>query len=258
MSIVSSLACGLSQNACAVIPAPRVERKSKTILDDAQAHTLIQSATEGQQRSIITLALNTGMREGEIFALTWGNVDLDREELQVDATLTETKDGKLERTPPKTKSSRRKFKLPIRAAQVLRLQRERTPHSTGPEALVFTDRNGGPLRKSNFLRREFAPLLKRVGFPKVTFHSLRHTAFSILINEGADPVQIARLAGHSTTRMTMDHYGHLFAAYQDRVSGIFDRVFDRHEAESKRREDAAAAASAPPYVVQQSWDRLCT
>jgi integrase len=204
----------ISKNPCASVPAPRVERKTKRVLDPAESHRLIQAASPGLERAIITLALNTGMRQGELFALTWGDVDLDRAELTVEATLTEAKDGTLVRTPPKTQASRRRFKLPVRAAEEIRRFRETTAFSTDRDALVFTDAKGKPLRKSNFVRRLFLPLLSRAGLPRVTFHSLRHTSLSILIAEGTDPVQIARRAGHTTTRMTMDHYGHLFSAQQ--------------------------------------------
>ena len=73
---------------------------------------------------------------------------------------------------------------------------------TGP--LVFTDSQGNPLRKSNFIRRTFKPLLRRAELPDVDFHSLRHSSNSFLIKEGADPILVARRNGHVDTRMVLD------------------------------------------------------
>jgi integrase len=85
--------------------------------------------------------------------------------------------------------------LPTLALKALRAhQAER--HEQG---FVFTAADGRPLRKSNFIRRVFKPLLKLAELPDVTFHSLRHTANSLLIEAGEDPLAIGQFGarGHA-------------------------------------------------------------
>jgi integrase len=81
------------------------------------------------------------------------------------------------------------------------------------------------LRKSNFIRRSFKPLLRRAGLPDVDFHSLRHSSNSFLIEEGADPILVARRNGHVDTRMVLDHYGHMFEGARRQAAETMDRVF---------------------------------
>lgn len=162
------------------------------------------------------------MREGEIFAVWWENVDLKAGTLAIEKTLTEDIQGNLVRSEPKTPKSRRTIYPPTLAHEaLLALRRER------PEpGFVFVSRDGAPLRKSNFIRRVFKPLLKRAGLPAVTFHSLRHTANSLLIEAGEDPLAVAGSLGHADTRMMFERYGHLFNHTAQRVAQTANRIFD--------------------------------
>ena len=85
--------------------------------------------------------------------------------------------------------------------------------------------DGAPLRKSNFIRRVFKPLLKLAELPDVTFHSLRHTANSLLIEAGEDPLAIAGSLGHADTGMMFERYGHLFNYTGRRVAQTADQIF---------------------------------
>jgi integrase len=78
--------------------------------------------------------------------------------------------------------------------------------------------------EDNFLKRVFKPLLRQAELPAVTFHSL-HTANSLLIEVGEDPLAIAGSLGHSDTRMMFERYGHLFDHTAKRVAQTADRIF---------------------------------
>ena len=102
-------------------------------------------------------------------------------------------------------------------------------HLHRDDADILPDSSGGYLRKSNFLRRVFKPLLRRAGARDVTFHSLRHSANSFLIEEGADPLLIASINGWTDIRMVYDHYGHLFERRRDEAAQAMDRTFGDFE-----------------------------
>jgi integrase len=142
--------------------------------------------------------------------------------LVITKTLTEDLQGRLVRSEPKTAKSRRVIYLPALALSALVAhQAERRE----PAGLVFTPTDGTPLRKSNFIRRTFKPLLEQAGPPAVTFHSLRHMANSLLIEAGADPLAIAGSLGHADTRMMFERYGHLFNHSAQRMAQTADRIF---------------------------------
>jgi integrase len=135
------------------------------------------------------------MRQGEIFALTWDDVDLDARTIAIKSTLAEDRDGHLVLSEPKTAKSRRVIYLPELAKTALTALRA---EGNSASSFVFTSAAGTPLRKTNFLRRAFKPLLKQAELPDVTFRSLRHTANSLLIEAGEDPLAIAGSLGHRT------------------------------------------------------------
>lgn len=240
----------LSDNPVTHVDRPKAQRNEKHILDEKQARTLLDAASDGAYYALYVLALTTGMRQGEIFALEWADIDLQNAALRVRATLSEDEDGNLNRTAPKTPSSRRIVHLPAIAVEALREHRVRTE---GFEGYVFSDSTGGPLRKSNFLRRDFHPMLERPrvcedckapwmrgrekqcpqcgserskrAIPRITFHTLRHVANSILLARGANVRLLADRLGHSTTRTTLEHYSHVLPGAQREAARTLDAVF---------------------------------
>lgn len=212
----------IERSPVALVAAPRAQKKAKRILSLDEARTLLAAAHDNPLRAIYYLALTTGMRQGEILALTWSDVDLDAAVLSVKATLTRDLAGKLVRSSPKTESSRRAVHLPAMTVEALRRHRK---GQANPFGLVFTDAAGGPIRKDNFTRRSFQPLLPRAGLPRVTFHSLRHAANSILLAQGESVLTLAERLGHSSTRMTLDTYSHLQPQAHREAAGKIDAAF---------------------------------
>lgn len=79
-----------------------------------------------------------------------------------------------------------------------------------PEAFVFTAPKGGPLRVPAWRQRFWNPAVERAGVKPFRTHDLRHTAVAPWIKSGANPLEVFRRAGHSSTAFTQDRYGHLF------------------------------------------------
>jgi integrase-like protein len=92
------------------------------------------------------------------------------------------------------------------------------------ENYVFTSRRGTPLDRGNALHR-FQDILEENGFPKIRFYDLRHTHASLLIAEGVHPKKIAERLGHSSIKLTMDTYGHLFEGCDRESAESMDRLF---------------------------------
>jgi integrase len=139
-----------------------------------------------------------------LFGLQWEHVNLENRFLSVVYTLAEGPDG-LALTEPKTRSSIRRVDLPDLVVSALR---ELGPKQSG---FVFQSTDGKPIRKSNFIRRVFHPLVEKADAPKIRFHGLRHTANTLLLLAGVRANVVAERMGHSTTRMTLDTYGHVMA-----------------------------------------------
>lgn len=78
-----------------------------------------------------------------------------------------------------------------------------------PDGLVFCDTHGGPLRKSDLLRRSFLPLLRRAGLPAIRFHDLRHTAATLLLAQGVHRKIVQERFGRAQISLTLDTYSHV-------------------------------------------------
>ncbi|HEX21230.1 MAG TPA: site-specific integrase [Actinobacteria bacterium] len=180
------------------IKKPRVEHKEVKILSADQVDTLL-AAAQGQTRLLIITALLTGCRAGELMALRWQDIDLVAGVISITRNYVR---GKI--STPKSRGSYRQIVIPpLLVDELARVK-------AGKESdLIFTKSNGGPLDWSNFYNREFLPLLKRAGLPRVKFHSLRHTYASTLVASGEDLKFIQGQLGHSSLTMTLNTYSHL-------------------------------------------------
>lgn len=166
---------------------------------------MIDAAAGTRLHALVYLAVTTGMRQGELLALTSASLHLDdvQPRLYVTVTLTEDEERRPARTDPKTKSSRRRVELDDEAVRLLE-EHMKTQRVAGVIApLVFTTERGQPIRRTNFLKRDWKRLRKKTELPHVSFHSLRHVVNSILIDEGAASLlDLQRRLGHATLRMT--------------------------------------------------------
>jgi integrase len=157
------------------------------------------------------------MRRGELLGLQWGDIDLDAAKpfLRVERSLEETKAG-LRLKSPKTVRGRRNVTLPADTVAMLRAHKVeqmqlRLALGTGnikADMLVFSDIEGRPLNPHT-VSRAWRRVCDAKKLPSVSFHALRHTHVSVLINAGVDVLTISRRIGHARASMTLDVYGHL-------------------------------------------------
>ena len=187
--------------------APKTER---LYLNPKEVGRLLTSLSE-PYRTFVLVAVLTGMRIGEILALRWKALDLDRGVIQVRETVSEGKFGS-----PKTKSSRRGIPIsrPVCDAFQTQLARSR---QRGPEDLVFTTRNQTPLNPKNLLRRVLRPACKTLGLPLISWHSFKHTHATQLAEVGESLRTAQSLLGHSDVETTLNVYTHAIPDAQRRA-----------------------------------------
>lgn len=205
----------LVRNPCDLVDPPRATRPAVRALDAGEVARLLEASATDDLGPLITVAVLTGLRLGELLGLTWDEVDLERGELSVVRSLQRVRGRGLVVVPPKTASSKRLVPLAPQAVAALREQRRRQLASrlkAGPAWAggnwVFTTALGLPYDPSDVTHR-FQRLLERAGLPRVRFHDLRHTAASLLLAEGVHPKVVASLLGHSTVLITLDTYSHV-------------------------------------------------
>lgn len=119
----------VANNPVTLVDRPKGLRGEKRIFSEEEAILFLSSAKGDPYEALYITALTTELRQGELFALEWSDVDIQRSALRVTATLVEDETGKLVRGAPKTASSRRIVDLPKVAVEALKEHRARTEDS---------------------------------------------------------------------------------------------------------------------------------
>jgi integrase len=209
------------RNVADVVKPPRPVPKEIVALSTDETRRLLDAAAEDRLEALYVLAVHTGMRQGEMLALRWQDVDIENAVLSVRRTLTR-RGGKIAFGEPKTKKSRRSIRLTPQAVDALRAHLERQLRDMEilgdhyqDQGLIFTTDTGAPIIPSNLRQRSFTPLLKRVGLPHMRFHDLRHTCATLLLSRGVHPKFVQELLGHATIAITLDTYSHVMPSMGD-------------------------------------------
>ena len=219
-----------SRNVASLVTPPRIQHRQMVTFSEEQARTFLDAARGDRLEALYVLAVTTGMRQGELLALRWPDVDLGGGTVQVKATLQKTRDG-FTFAEPKTARSRRQVALTDAAIASLREHRarqsaERLWLGTAWEDndLVFANQVGRPIEATNLLDRSFRPLLARAGLPRVRFHDLRHTAATLLLGQGMHPKIVSDMLGHATIAVTLDLYSHTTPAMHRQAALAMDAI----------------------------------
>ncbi|MBH9965599.1 tyrosine-type recombinase/integrase [[Bacillus] enclensis] len=179
--------------------------------------------------------LATGLRQGEVFALPWFNVDLDGKSVTVTRSVSYDEKGNPELLP-KAPRSYRTLSLPTYLVEKLKMHKEKQDimkqrigkgyqHELD---LVFPKMDGGFNNPSN-VRRQLYNLMKKANVRRITFHELRHTHSSLLIRSGAQPKLVQERLGHEDIETTFRYYGHLWPnADHEAVRGL-EKEMEKHK-----------------------------
>jgi len=221
----------MTKNPADDVDPPKVHTEEVTPLTRGEARRLLQTVRGDRLEALYVTALHTGLRQGELLALRWDDVDLEGRTLQVRRTLTRDR-GKLDVGPTKTAKGRRTVKLTRDAAEALRDHLTRQLEEIGvlgdsyePGGLVFATTKGTPINPTNLRKRSLAPLLVRAGLPHQTFHQLRHTAATILLLKNVNPKIVSEMLGHASIAITLDTYSHVLPNMQDSAVAAMEEAF---------------------------------
>ena len=195
-----------------------------------QAARLLEGIKRNRVYWPVLIALCTGMRRGEILALRWKNIDLDRGVARVVESLEQTK-AALRFKAPKTEKARAITLPSFIVEELRRLKRQQAEEllalgvRQSGETLACCRYDGEPMPPRS-LTHEFAKVAGRVnGVPRVRFHDLRHSHATQLLSAGVHPKIAQERLGHSTITTTLDLYSHVTETMQEDAAAKLDTVF---------------------------------
>lgn len=212
-----------------VVLPKECEEKKLNRINEVQPFTLEEqkkfiNVIEGHDLEVLLItALNTGLRQGELFALTWDDLDFNNNTIRVNKTVKfisdVSKEGRgncnITIQTPKSEASNRTISIPVLLTKRLKkyhLQQKELQLKMAnlyiDNKVVFCNNYGGYLDSSNVCKR-FKKILINNGFKDKKFHDLRHTYATRLFELKEEPKTVQSLLGHSNISITLDTYTHV-------------------------------------------------
>lgn len=226
----------ITRNVAESAERPPAHKREMRPLDHRQAQALLSAAEGKRLEALYVLAINTGMRRGELLGLRWQDVDFEAGKLRITHQLQRDRGlGKLVLGKPKNGKSRviGPGKTAMSALRTHRKNQNEEKLRAGSlykdEDYVFATERGTPLEESNVAGRDFKPLLAEAGLPNIRFHDLRHTCASLLLARGINAKVVQELLGHSSITVTLDRYSHLLEDMQGTAADAMDDLFGADE-----------------------------
>lgn len=231
----------LSRNVCDRISPPRKVHREIEPLSVEQIHQLLEAARGHPQEALFILALNTGMRRGELLGLKWRDISFTDGTLQVRRILNRVptkmvkeKGQRYVEAEPKTAGSRRNIVLTSMALDALKQHRTRQLEaklkagtSWEDHDYVFCTSLGRHLDPGHDVLVQLKKLLVKAGLPNIRFHDLRHSSASLLLSLGVHPKVVQELLGHTEISMTMNIYSHALPTMQKDAMEKLNRMLQQ-------------------------------
>lgn len=212
----------IRQNVAALTERPKAERHEHRYFSRNEIERIIKAAAGRPLRPLIALALATGARRGELLALRWSDVDLERGSIAICRSIEQTKDGVREKAPKNGKQ--RVVDLPATAVELLKRHRLRQAAKAGlGPGWVFPGSDGGAWTPHK-VTDGFREILRKAKIESGSFHSLRHTAATQMLELEVPPKIVQERLGHSTIAITIDLYSHATPSLQAEAARRLDVV----------------------------------
>lgn len=228
----------IAHNPCRFVKQPREQKANYVFLSFEEASRFIEVTRGSKYEAIMVMALATGMRQGELLALHWPDIDMEQKIVHVARSLAiRNPDGigyQQKEKEPKSAASRRTVIIPPFALDVLRKHRVKQKEQRLATAqwadldLVFPNDHGNYMRAA-MLSKHIKRLLEQAGLPDMRFHDLRHSAASILLAMGVPIKVVQEILGHSSPRITLEVYGHVSAGMQAEAAEKINKALSRKE-----------------------------
>ena len=212
------------RNAARSVDAPKASPSPARALTAEQVAVLLSAADGARFYPFFAVAIATGMRRGEIGALTWDDVDLDNETVVVRQAVGQDRSG--HSFVKSTKTGRERV-VPLNGLAISALKTQRASQAAEKllkrkeyedHGLVFAD-DHGRLLDLDAISKTFAALARGLGIKRkgISLHSCRHFGATQALAAGSDVRTVAALLGHASASTTLNVYGHVIAGAQERA-----------------------------------------
>lgn len=228
----------ITTNPCEAAQKPKVPHEEKYVAKaytPEQAKKLLQVIQGDPLESAIMLGLFLGLRKSECLGLRWSDIDFEHNIVYIRNTVIRSASKVIECEQTKSASSHRAlYMMPQLKCYLLELRdhqaemRKLYGDTYHPNNHVCQWDDGRAM-SPDYPTHHFPRILKNNNLPRITFHQLRHSAGSILLNAGVSAKQIQQFLGHSDIRTTLDIYTHLTPATEEKTSNVLGALLSHDD-----------------------------
>lgn len=220
----------IGRNPVDMVDPPQVTQQQRPTFTEEEVKAIVASTDGTPFGPVVLVAASTGMRLGEVLALTWDDVDAKHALITVTKSLEQTKAG-LAIKEPKSSRGRRSVPVPTSVIDRLMAYREQQEARAAEIGELWVNNNLvcpndiGGYRKPDSMSSSFRDIAKKAAVRPFGFHQLRHAHASMLANRQWDAKIIQERLGHSSISITMDIYSHVLPTTQRRAADSLGDVF---------------------------------
>ena len=220
-------------------------------LNENQVRILISSARGSRYETLYWIAVTTGLRKGELLGLKWSDLDWVTRRLSIQRQVQRLKDQGLVFNTPKSEAGERSVLLSVDTIRRLRghhavqyYEKEFAGNRWQENDLIFPSTIGTPLDPQN-IYKNFKALLRQAKLPNIRFHDLRHTAATLMFQQGIHPKVVQERLGHADIALTLNTYSHVLLDIQEEAVQKLDRLLAFKESGSRSNASEPSADNAP-------------
>ena len=213
----------LVRNPCDKVVLPKVEKKEIKILKPEHMKEYLAEAERRGVLPLFFLELCSGLRKGELVALLWTDLDIEKRTISITKQAVRVKGGGVKTSTPKTATSIRVESIPQEAVDLLIHEHEQHPDNI----YMFPSPVTGGMYYPDSVAAIHTDILKALGLEHTRFHALRHTFATMALQNGVDIRTVSGMLGHADPGFTLRTYTHTTNPMQVQAAETMGQVMSQ-------------------------------
>lgn len=218
----------IKKNPAKHVEVPKTKKYQAEVYTPEEVQILLENVIDTDMEVPIALLVGLGLRRGEVLALRWQDVDLERGKVYIRRNMVRV-DKEIIFKDPKTETSNREIELPSTVLKLLQVERKRYLTNRLKMGEQFEDNDlvvcwdDGKCINPDTLSQKFRRLIERIGLKHIRLHDLRHTNATLMLEYGVNIKVAQQRLGHASISTTMDIYSHVTEKVEKEAADKLDK-----------------------------------